>query len=354
MPPLRGLPASRVTTRALAIGDVDGDGDEDLVMGNLPNSQLYLNQGAGTFVDGSAGRLPAASGVTDVELADVDGDGDLDLVFGITRRSLLFLNDGTGVFQNATAGRLPSFMNTEAVAMGDIDGDGDLDMLAGTLQRDGLFENDGSGVFTNVSPRLPSTAMFTYGVVLADLDGDGDLDAFTGGTGPASLYVNDGGGTFVGATRRLPAGLRQTRAVAAGDVDGDGDSDVILAGRRELLSNLLRQVDVPARPRLGQSYTIDAYLRYGPASSLDIAVPFVATGTASTPLPPLGTLKLDPARMAALPPFVVPQPAGTASVSVTVPNAAALAGVSLHAQVVLWQQPFAPRLSNATADVIQP
>src|SRR5690606_11697334 len=78
------LPPSYAATTSLAVGDVDADGDVDLVLGN-PGRQnrLYLNDGAGTFHDATVGRLPLAEDSTGATLlADVDGDRDLDLVFG--------------------------------------------------------------------------------------------------------------------------------------------------------------------------------------------------------------------------------------------------------------------------------
>ena len=84
---------------------------------------------------------------------------------------------------------------------------------------------------------------------------------------------------------------------------------------------------------------------------VDVAVPFLSTGTASIPLPPWGTLGLNPAQMMPLPPFVIPQPAGVKSVSFMVPNRPSLVGVKFYAQALLIQYPAA-YLTNVTADVV--
>ena len=78
----------------------------------------------------------------------------------------------------------------------------------------------------------------------------------------------------------------------------------------------------------------------------------LSAGTANIPLPPLGTLGLDPTRMAVLPPFVIPQPAGVGSVSFTVPDESSLVGVTIYSQALLVQYPTRALLTNVTADVI--
>src|SRR5262245_22042125 len=78
-----GLPLDSDPTRDVARGDVDGDGDLDLVSGNWGQSRLYLNDGSGIFTDATAGRMPIRNDrTTCVAFGDVDGDGDLDLVLG--------------------------------------------------------------------------------------------------------------------------------------------------------------------------------------------------------------------------------------------------------------------------------
>ena len=229
-------------TEAVALGDVDGDLDLDIVIGNRPASvagqnRLYLNDGTGTFMDGTAGRIPAdADDTYAVGLRDVDGDLDLDIVFGNggrTPQDRLYLNNGTGTFTDATAARMPVDSGlTEAVALADVDGDADIEILTGNISQNRLYLNDGTTTFADVTiERLPGHAD-THTVALGDVDADGDLDLAIGNAYLFSgqqnrLYLNDGTGTFVDATARLPQDSNVTKAVVFGDVDGDGDLDLV-------------------------------------------------------------------------------------------------------------------------------
>jgi hypothetical protein len=236
------FPADADITRAIAVGDVDGDGDLDLLVGNEGVDRLYLGDGTGVFLEAAAGSLPATGDATRaVALGDVDGDGDLDLLVGNDGSDRLFLNAGTGIFADATATNLPAPAgNTAALALGDLDGDGDLDAYAGLYgQPDRLYVNGGGGMFVSVgAPNLPALGTFARAVALGDVDGDGDLDALLGNTGPCGplgcageqnrLYLNGGAGVFTDVTAtNLPGVADATRAVALGDVDGDGDLDVV-------------------------------------------------------------------------------------------------------------------------------
>ena len=99
---------------------------------------------------------------------------------------------------------------------------------------------------------------------------------------------------------------------------------------------------------------LDVYARYAPPHTSDVAVVMLSTGGAHLPLPPLGTLGLDPARLVALPALPIPKPAGVASVSLSMPSLPGLAGVAIHAQALLIQDPLGAYLTNWTMDRIEP
>jgi hypothetical protein len=117
--------------RGLAAGDIDGDGDNDLVVGNfLANSVSVLkNNGSGAFTP-SGSPVPTGNNPYAVTMGDLDGDGDLDVAVTNSGSSsvTVLLNDGTGVFTPASGSPFPVGVSPGGVAMGDFDEDGDLDL----------------------------------------------------------------------------------------------------------------------------------------------------------------------------------------------------------------------------------
>ncbi|MEZ6044015.1 MAG: DUF11 domain-containing protein [Planctomycetaceae bacterium] len=224
------------------LGDIDGDGDLDVVFGNRNSaSQLWKNNGDGTFTN-TGQSLPSGTGIA---LGDLDGDGDLDLYAARGTSSLLdevWLNDGSGTFTNSGQSLGPG--NGRHVEFGDIDGDGDLDALTsydGATNSIRVWLNNGSAAFTDSGQAINISGTGHWGLALGDLDGDGDLDLFasTYNTGDDAVFLNNGSGTFtLYQTVSITNGA--TLLVDLGDVDGDGDLDAAVTqggGISKLLLN---------------------------------------------------------------------------------------------------------------------
>ncbi|MBL9152511.1 MAG: DUF11 domain-containing protein, partial [Verrucomicrobiales bacterium] len=219
-----GQALGKSATRSVVLGDVDGDGDLDLVEGNYSGqaNRVWLNDGAGSFTD--SGQALGKYSTRSVALGDVDGDGDLDLVEGnANQANRVWLNDGSGSFSDS--GQMLGGAATTSVALGDVDGDGDLDLVEGNYgQANQVWLNNGTGTFSNSGQLLGSHS--TLGVALGDVDGDGDLDLVEGNQNQANrVWLNNGAGTFSGSGQTL--GNLATRSIALGDVDGDGDLDLV-------------------------------------------------------------------------------------------------------------------------------
>jgi hypothetical protein len=242
-----GTVAVAAPSRDVALGDIDGDGDLDLVAAaygtNFSSSNntvsVRLNNGTGTFTVPAIGAEVAAEDrPNQVVLGDVDGDGDLDLVISMYNNSpagvtLVRLNDGTGMFSGGQ--RLTAAADINTAGLGDVDNDGDLDLIlteteysSGVAQAD-VRLNDGTGTFDTTPFSTTPLGSIPSNIALGDLDGDGDLDFVTADVngGSVSIRFNNGIGTFAAG----PGGdlnlSNAFQAVALGDLDADGDLDIV-------------------------------------------------------------------------------------------------------------------------------
>ena len=243
-----------------AIGDLDGDGDLDILLANKIDpannrtAKIYRLENVGTAERPAFREIGFLAEVTGdfhyaPALADLDADGDLDLLVGTW-------NEGVLLYRNEGTTESPRFVRIEeplvdltrgshaSPALGDLDGDGDLDLVAGESSGEvNVWENDGSATAPSFSLVTDTLLAIDVGrrsaPAVADLNGDGRADLVVGsesgetrvfwGTGELDHFEEAG-------TIALPGIAAPTFA----DIDGDGDLDLLageIAGGLRLYEN---------------------------------------------------------------------------------------------------------------------
>lgn len=295
---------ARSRLRQVGIADIDGDGDFDIYQPGgygLDLDKLWVQVSPGVFEDKAAELLPPGlkSNTPGFHLGDLDGDGDMDLVTTDWDNAqdrtpvflTLYLNDGGGKFTPVAVQKEPEFWSapdrlpprtafssstgslywgTRAIDLdfADIDGDFDLDLLVN--MRNGISRiliNDGAANFTDGNGKIYAVAdpdggqpitvsnypmkrgPYVYNQELCDFDNDGDLDLLLdnaglrpvgGSSNYTQVLVNDGKGVFKDETRARIFGEigSDDNAVKCVDVNNDGNYDLLVAsltGQREKL-----------------------------------------------------------------------------------------------------------------------
>lgn len=260
---VRGL-TEALSSASADFGDVDNDGDLDLVISDtgpnwpgLPGGapRLYRNDGAGRFSEDAA-RFPATVKTTHmgVGLSDLDGDFDLDF-FGPNKPDehqlghYLMWNDGMGAFVNAAADQLgPTTGAVYEADDADLDGDGDQDLFFTSLAKvevEGQRNRFpfGEGPMRNTLKEIGVARFETMtalgqdddnDLVFLDDDQDGDLDVIVSSLGPfEKLHRNLGELRFEIVRGVIEEVKDPSLDLAIGDLDNDGDEDLVTANGLE-------------------------------------------------------------------------------------------------------------------------
>ncbi|HKQ61535.1 MAG TPA: VCBS repeat-containing protein [Candidatus Polarisedimenticolaceae bacterium] len=223
----------------VAVADADGDGDGDVFSANLNDEGINFYENLGGAPPSWVRRvLSFDGGAWGVDAADVDGDGDVDGIGGLMNTSCgpplcvgveWYENDGARPPRFTRHPVSPGFVGALSVRGADVDGDGDTDILSVDNGNNRVlwYENDGA-VPPAWTAHVLTNAIDPWGVFSADLDRDGDTDVLTASIGDDRLvwYENDGAGPPHWTPHPLPSTTDGPTSVTAADLDGDGDVDV--------------------------------------------------------------------------------------------------------------------------------
>jgi hypothetical protein len=243
-----------ISANGLVVGDWNKDGKQDLAFMQTGTSgglvTLYLGAGNGTFTQGNS--YVTIGGAFMLSAGDVDGDGNLDILVGEANGGLYgpdfnsgglmqaLMGDGDGTFADAQAYNNGVYdsnasASSSPVAVADFHGEGHQDVLMVTNTELELLTNNGSGTLTasaGISGTTPTQ------VATADMNGDGKADAvfvegsYSSGDFDVAVALGQGNGEFATKTTTSIAGA--ATHIVTGDFNGDGKTDVAVAVSNEV------------------------------------------------------------------------------------------------------------------------
>jgi hypothetical protein len=260
---------SKFLSRVIKVRDINNDSIPDIIVGTTyqTQTQLYLGLGNGEFKNVTATQLPQVNAsVGDLELGDVNDDGDLDIVLSDWGagsnmnnqggRTMLWINDGNGYFTDVTQNQMPDILIQFSwdLEFFDFDNDFDLDIAISCKRcaTSRIYVNDGKGYFKD-KLLLPAYTN-NYDFEIMDINNDGFLDLVTvndgqivmadSGSRREHIFLNNKGEKFIDATDELwqdseNIGMDDNNIVFL-DYDSDGDPDFLissLTGEDRLLEN---------------------------------------------------------------------------------------------------------------------
>ncbi|RTY71479.1 MULTISPECIES: VCBS repeat-containing protein [unclassified Flavobacterium] len=241
---------------ALAVADINGDGNEDVFIGGAKGQagKIYVNKGNGNFTLLAQKDLESDAGFEDTAASffDANNDGHVDLLVGsggneksdqANYKNRLYLNDGNGFFVKSKTNIPTTNNNVSVIAPCDFDDDGDIDVFIGSRSVPGVYgidpkhlllENDGKGNFVNVTDKkafkINTVGMITD-AVWEDIDNDAKKDLILVGDWTAPMIFKNTGRRLTAYKTNLSGYTGFWNAVACVDLNKDGKKDLILGNR---------------------------------------------------------------------------------------------------------------------------
>ncbi len=241
---------------ALAVGDVNNDGNEDFYIGGAKNQSgiLYLNVGKGKIKNSNQKAFLKDANLEDTAATffDANGDGNLDLMVGSSGNEIgeennykvrLYFNDGKGKFKLAKESIPSTRKNIAVIAPSDFDNDGDMDVFVGSRSVVGIYginpihlflENNGDGTFKNTTEKVAydvkSAGMITS-AIWVDIDKDNKKDLITVSEWGTPKIFKNNGRRLIKQISSLDSLHGMWNVLEAADLDNDGDIDFIFGNQ---------------------------------------------------------------------------------------------------------------------------
>jgi hypothetical protein len=226
------------STNGLALGDVNRDGKPDLVTADHTFGTVRLLLGTGTGGFNQSGTTYATGNTTgtlvSVALGDLNGDGQLDIITAnpTTNTVDVLLGTSTGTYPWVATYATPSNLSPLSLTVGDVNGDGNTDVIVtANSSTVGILLGIGTGALLGTATYSTGTGTQPWGVALGDINGDGKPDLVTANrlSDTYSILLGTGLGLFQSATVHSVSSGSYPTSIALSDINGDGRLDIVLA-----------------------------------------------------------------------------------------------------------------------------